>query len=114
MEREAEIDYDQVYDRLFGRAREFNREHPQPTLRSDLCGYEYSTLLEGQNATCSWCFAVAPAVRDVTRRVQVAFSDPSSALGRRQSSLGIACGHACADAMYQNWKCHHPELCFGV
>lgn len=84
-------------------AREHNRQHPEPTLKLDLCGYEYAILQPDQEFTCSGCGRKRTAVLHESAKLEIAFNDPSAPMGRRQQPFGYVCGVICAERAFGTW-----------
>lgn len=84
------------YEELFGRARRYNRAHPEPNLYLDLCGYEYSTVTPDSHFVCAGCGHASRAVLGFTGRAHVAVDAPLEAFGRKHVPLGVVCDIDCA------------------
>jgi hypothetical protein len=91
------------YDRMHPRARADALTRP-PFLYLDMCGYEYSLHHAGDIITCRRCGDRVVGQDRVTLHADVAYTDMSMPLGRRQSPLGLFCSERCADAAFAAWK----------
>lgn len=103
-----------AFEELFGRARSYNREHPEPNLRMDVCGYPYALFKPGSKYRCEFCHERFEAVTGKSVSAQVAYTDMSQAFGRRHEVLGLFCDDICADISFAVWKARNPEKVRGL